>query len=186
MVRNFYTTAFTGIHRTRDGFVKVVPTLVAEQGHQLTGIPKFDVCVFIIMYNKVKLLLNLTDSLFIHYFSSVLSGKSSEISLGVQSITAQILISFSNAIYRPFFYFRNDIIRNICFASTRHWTHPFQSSTATAFLCSFRFIRLLSPFRVQQRFFLQEARHGQRYSFHHRSRISYTYGLPRPTLTAPV
>ena len=99
MVRNFYTTAFTGIHCTRDGFIKVVPTLVAEQGHQLTGIPKFDVCVFITMYNKVKLLLNLTNSLFIHYFFSILSGKSAEISLGIQSIATQILTSFSNAIY---------------------------------------------------------------------------------------
>ena len=70
MIRHLDTAGFTGFHCTGNSFIKVFPSPISQQGHQLPGIPEFNMCALIAMYHKVKLLFDLADSLFIHYISS--------------------------------------------------------------------------------------------------------------------
>ena len=71
MIRYFYSAGFAGFNSTPDCLIKVLPSFIAEKRHEVPRIPEFNMRLLITMYYKIKLFFNLTDSLFIHYLTSV-------------------------------------------------------------------------------------------------------------------
>lgn len=49
---------------------EVLPSFIAEERHEVTRIPEFNMCLLVAMYYKVKLFFALTNSFF-HYLTSV-------------------------------------------------------------------------------------------------------------------
>ena len=58
MVRNLNATCLARLYCAHDSFVKVFPTLISQQRHQVAGKPILYLRLFITLHNQVKLLLS--------------------------------------------------------------------------------------------------------------------------------
>ena len=71
MVWNLYSTGSAGFDSSPDCLIKILSSFIAEKRHEVPRIPEFNMRLLVTMYYKIKLFFDLTDSLFIHYLTSV-------------------------------------------------------------------------------------------------------------------
>ena len=93
MVWNLYSTGSAGFDSSPDCLIKILSSFIAEKRHEVPRIPEFNMRLLVTMYYKIKLFFDLTDSLFIHYLTSVTFAVSTSSSKSLTFTEMDILFS---------------------------------------------------------------------------------------------